>query len=191
MTGPDPMQYGWWLASRASGVVALALVTASVAIGLTMAGKVLRRPGVGRKLKALHEQTALAGLVAIAIHGITLLGDRWLHPGVSGILVPFHMGYRPVFTGLGILAGYLAAALGLTFYVRRRIGPRLWRKAHRATIVVYVLGLVHVLGAGTDAGAAWLRGFMLVTGVPIALLFVRRLLPRRRRRPAVAQEARS
>ncbi len=191
MTGPDPMQYGWWLASRASGVVALVLVTASVAIGLTMAGKVLRRPGVGRKLKALHEQTALAGLVAIAIHGITLLGDRWLHPGVSGILVPFHMGYRPVFTGLGILAGYLAAALGLTFYVRRRIGPRLWRKAHRATIVVYVLGLVHVLGAGTDAGAAWLRGFMLVTGVPIALLFVRRLLPRRRRRPAVAQEARS
>lgn len=191
MTGPDPMQYGWWLASRASGVVALVLVTASVAIGLTMAGKVLRRPGVGRKLKALHEQTALAGLVAIAIHGITLLGDRWLHPGVSGILVPFHMGYRPVFTGLGILAGYLAAALGLTFYVRRRIGPRLWRKAHRATIVVYVLGLMHVLGAGTDAGAAWLRGFMLVTGVPIALLFVRRLLPRRRRRPAVAQEARS
>lgn len=191
MTGPDPMQYGWWLASRASGVVALVLVTASVAIGLTMAGKVLRRPGVGRKLKALHEQTALAGLVAIAIHGITLLGDRWLHPGVSGILVPFHMGYRPVFTALGILAGYLAAALGLTFYVRRRIGPRLWRKAHRATIVVYVLGLVHVLGAGTDAGAAWLRGFMLVTGVPIALLFMRRLLPRRRHRPAVAQEARS
>lgn len=191
MTGPDPAQYGWWLASRASGVVALALVTASVAIGLTMAGKVLRRPGVGRKLKTLHEQTALAGLVAIAIHGITLLGDRWLHPGVSGILVPFHMSYRPVFTGLGILAGYLAAALGLTFYVRRRIGPRLWRKAHRATVVVYVLGLVHVLGAGTDAGAAWLRGFMLVTGVPIALLFVRRLLPRRRRKPAVAQEARS
>ena len=88
-----------------------------------MAGKVLRRPGVGRKLKALHEQTALAGLVAIAIHGITLLGDRWLHPGVSGILVPFHMGYRPVFTGLGILAGYLAAALGLTFYVREAHRP--------------------------------------------------------------------
>ena len=104
-----------------------------MAIGLTMAGKVLRRPGIGRKLKALHEHTALAGLVAIAIHGITLLGDRWLHPGVTGILVPFSMGYRPVFTGLGILAGYLAAALGLTFYARRRIGPRLWRKAHRAT----------------------------------------------------------
>jgi methionine sulfoxide reductase heme-binding subunit len=189
MTGPDPAQYGWWLASRASGVVALALITASVAIGLTMAGKVMRRPGIGRKLKALHEHTALAGLVAIVIHGITLLGDRWLRPGVTGILVPFQMGYRPVFTGLGILAGYLAAALGLSFYARRRLGARLWRMAHRATVVVYLLALVHVLGAGTDAGSTWLRAFILATGIPVALLFLRRLLPRRRR-PVVAPEAR-
>jgi methionine sulfoxide reductase heme-binding subunit len=189
MTGPDPAQYGWWLASRASGVVALALVTASVAIGLTMAGRVLRRPGMGRRLKALHEHTALAGLVAIAVHGITLLGDRWLHPGVRGVLIPFAMGYRPAFTGLGIVAGYLAAALGLSFYARRRLGPRLWRRAHRATVIVYVLALVHTIGAGTDAASGWLRAFMVVTAVPIALLFLRRMLPRRRR--VVAQEART
>ncbi len=188
---PDPSRYGWWLASRASGVVALGLITTSVAIGLTMAGKVMRKPGMARKLTAIHEHTALAGLIAIAVHGITLLGDRWMHPGVTGILVPFQMSYRPVFTGLGILGGYLAMLLGLTFYARRRIGPRLWRKAHRATVVVYVLALVHVLGAGTDAGTPWLRGFMLATGLPIALLFVRRLVPRRRRRAAVPQEART
>ena len=104
--------------------------------------------------------------------------------------MPFSMGYRPLFTGLGIVGGYLAALLGLTFYLRRRIGPRLWRKAHRATVVVYLLAVVHVLGAGTDAGSAWLRGFMLVTGVPIAALFVWRMLPRRRPRRAVPQEAR-
>jgi succinate dehydrogenase hydrophobic anchor subunit len=28
MIAPDPLQYGWWLAGRASGVVALALVIA-------------------------------------------------------------------------------------------------------------------------------------------------------------------
>ena len=38
-------EYGWWLASRASGLVALVLVTISVAIGLTMASKLARRPG--------------------------------------------------------------------------------------------------------------------------------------------------
>lgn len=168
--------HGWWLASRASGLVALALVTISVGLGLAMAGKVMRRPGLSRKLRAIHEQTALAGLVAIAVHGITLLGDPWLHPGVSGIAVPFAMSFRPLATGLGIVGGYLAALLGLSFYLRRRIGARLWRKAHRATVVVYMLGLAHAFTAGTDASTVWFRWWVLMTAPLIGGLFVYRLL---------------
>lgn len=195
MTGPDPANYVWWLAGRASGVVALLLVTASVALGLTMASKVVRRRGVAPILVRVHEQTALAGLVAIAVHGVTLFADPWLRPGVSGVLVPFTMGYRPLFTGLGIVAGYLAALLGLSFYARRRIGARLWRKLHRATVLVWALGVVHALGAGSDAASPWLRGFMLATGGPIVALFGIRMLRRPRRdraiAPARAQEARA
>ena len=79
--------------------------------------------------------------MAIAVHGITLLGDRWLDPGPVGIAVPFVMDHEPVCTGLGIIGGYLAAILGLTFYVRRRIGTRRWRNLHRLTPLVYVLGV--------------------------------------------------
>jgi sulfoxide reductase heme-binding subunit YedZ len=183
MRGPDPLLYLWWLGARASGVVALGLVTASVGIGLTMAGGLLRKPGLKRKLLAVHEHTALAALVAIVLHGTMLLGDRWLHPGAKDLLVPFAMSYRPLFTGLGILGGYLAALLGLTFYLRRHIGARLWRKAHRFTVVVYGLAVVHALGAGTDAGSPWLRYSILATAVPIAGLFVARVLPKRRRAP--------
>jgi sulfoxide reductase heme-binding subunit YedZ len=167
--------HGWWLASRASGLVALVLVTISVGLGLTMAGKAMRRPGLSRKLLALHEQTALAGLVAIAVHGITLLGDPWLHPGVAGVTVPLAIGYRPLATALGIVAAYTAALLGLSYYLRKRIGPRLWRKAHRATIVVYLLGLGHAFSAGSDASTPMFRWFALATGIPIGLLFVYRL----------------
>ena len=171
----DPIPHIWWLMSRSAGVVALVLVTISVGLGLTMTAKLLRRRGLGPKLLAIHEQTALAGLLAIAVHGVTLLGDPWLHPGVAGISVPFVMGYRTFFTGLGIIGGWVAALLGLTYYVRRRIGPALWRKAHRATVVVYVLGLVHTIGAGTDASTPWLRWFMALTAIPMAALFVRRV----------------
>lgn len=174
--------HGWWLASRASGLLALVLVTISVGLGLAMAGKVMRRPGLSRKLLAIHEHTALAGLVAIAVHGITLLGDRWLNPGIGGIAVPFAIGYRPLWTGLGIIGGYLAALLGLSFYARRRIGARLWRKAHRATVIVYVLGLVHAIGAGTDASTVWFRWWALVTAPVIGGLFVYRILAGRARR---------
>lgn len=215
MSSSGTADHAWWLASRASGVVALALVTVSVGLGLALSGLVFRNGGSNRtpadrrepsgsatgrartalhdmrrfaqvrSLVAVHEQTALAGLVAIAVHGITLMGDRWLHPGVAGVAVPFASAYRPGWTGLGVVAGYLAALLGLSFYVRKHIGARLWRRAHRLTIVVYVLAVIHTLGAGTDAGSAWLRWSILVTSVPILGLFLARVRPRHRR-PAPA-----
>lgn len=168
-------QHGWWLASRASGVVALALVTISVGIGLAMAGRFARKPGANKTLVAIHEQTALAGLVAIAVHGLTLLGDPWLNPGLAGIAVPFTMAYKSAFTGLGIIGGWLAALFGLSFYVRRRIGPAFWRKAHRGTIIVYVLGVIHTLGAGTDASSPWLYWPIALTAPLIAAMFVARV----------------
>lgn len=176
--------HGWWLASRASGLVALVLVTTSVFIGLAMAGKVMRRPGLAKKLLAVHEQTALAGLVAISVHAISLLGDPWLHPGVTGVVVPFALGFKAFYTGLGVIGAYLAALLGLSYYFRKRVGARLWRKAHRATVVVYLLGLVHALGAGSDAGAAWFRWWVILTTPVIGGLFAYRIVASRTRKQA-------
>jgi sulfoxide reductase heme-binding subunit YedZ len=166
--------HGWWLASRASGLVALVLITAAVIVGLVQAGR-LAEPRLRRRLSSLHEQLTVTGIVAIAVHGITLLGDPWLNPGVGGISVPFTMAYRPLWTGLGIVAGYAGAILGLSFYIRRRIGPRLWRRAHQLTVVVYALAAAHTLGAGTDATTPWLRWFIAITAATISVLFIARV----------------
>ncbi|HEX6023474.1 MAG TPA: ferric reductase-like transmembrane domain-containing protein [Solirubrobacter sp.] len=178
---PDIHEHAWWLLSRSAGVVALVLVAASVLIGLTLAAGLGGPPARRRALVAFHEHTALASMVAVAVHGVTLLPDDFLKPGVAGIAVPFAIDYRPAYVGLGIIGGYLAAALGLSYYARRRIGGKRWRNLHRATPVVYVLGLIHTLGAGTDAGSSWLRAFMLATAVPAAALLVARL---RKKKPA-------
>jgi sulfoxide reductase heme-binding subunit YedZ len=174
---PDPFEYGWWLASRSAGIVAMVLLSVSVILGLLMANGLPARPGVKRTQLNIHETTALAGLIAIAVHGLTLLGDSYLHPSVVDIAVPFTISYRPGFTGVGIIAGWLAAFLGLTFYTRKLIGNKRWRAIHRATIIVWVLGVIHTLGGGTDAGTVWLQVILLVTGIPIVFLFIRRLIP--------------
>jgi sulfoxide reductase heme-binding subunit YedZ len=176
----DPTRYIWWLLSRSAGIVALVLISVSVLLGLTMATKILSRPGLTRKLVRLHEHVALVALAAIVVHGATLLGDHWLKAGVRGLIVPFRMGYRPLYTGLGMIGGYLAALLGLSFYLRRRIGTKLWRKLHRATVVVWALGIAHTIGAGSDAQTAWLRLIMLALGAPIVFLFLVRILHRTR-----------
>ena len=94
---------------------------------------------------------------------------------MKGIVVPFAIGYRPLWTGLGIVGGYLAAILALSFYVRKRIGVRLWRRMHRFTVVVYVLALVHSLGSGTDASIPLVRDAMLASALPVLFLFALRV----------------
>lgn len=190
MATKDPTPYLWWLVGRASGIVALALVTVAVLLGLTMSTKLLRRPGLGRTLVRLHEHVALVGLGAIGVHGLALLADPWLRPGLSGVTVPFTMAYRPLFTGLGIVAGYLAALLGLSFYARRRIGVKLWRRLHRATVLVWALGVAHTLGAGSDAATQWLRAFTLAPAIPIVYLTVLRTLQGRTKRARAAAVSR-
>ena len=174
MTEPDPANYPWWLASRSAGIVAFVLIASAVILGLVLASRFTWPPGMKRKVLKVHQQIALAGLVAIGAHGVLLLGDSFLNPGVTGITIPFTLSYRPVWTGLGILAGYLALLLGPTFYVRRRIGARRWRRIHQATVVVYILAVVHALGSGTDGASLWFTFMVACTAVPILALLILR-----------------
>ncbi|HEU4599941.1 MAG TPA: hypothetical protein VFS26_09345, partial [Solirubrobacterales bacterium] len=120
---------GWWIVSRSSALVAFVLVTVSVFLGLTMAGKPVRKPGFTKAVRTVHEQTALAALVAIGVHVVAVFADPWLKPGVAGVAVPFVLGLDRFWNGLGVIAAYLAFLLGLSFYLRRQIGARLWRQA--------------------------------------------------------------
>ena len=67
--------------------------------------------------------------------------------------------------------------LGLSYYVRGRIGPARWRKLHRFTALAWVLGVGHALMMGTDAGAAWFLVAAALVVIPAGALLVRRLMP--------------
>jgi len=170
VSSTDPGQHLFWLSSRAFGVVAMVLVSLSVGVGLALAGRVSKRPGMARRLKQLHESLALAGLLAIALHGLLLLGDSYLRPGLAGIAIPFALGHRMVWTGLGVIAGWMSAVIVGSFYVRRWIGVKVWRWLHRWTLAVYGLGIVHTLGSGTDATSAWLIALLALTAAPVAVV---------------------
>ena len=173
----DPGQHLFWLASRSLGVVALLLLAASVTMGLFLSGRISRRPGGPGQLKHLHEALALTAMGAIAGHGLLLLGDGYLRPGLSDITVPFVMADQPVWTGIGIVGGWLAAVVTFSFYVRKWIGNRAWRRLHRLTLGVYVLALAHTLGSGTDARSPWLMVLVAAITAPIVFGMTYRALP--------------
>ena len=170
----DPAEHLFWIASRAAGITALLLATASVALGLLMGARMVR----GRRAadaRSLHEVLALGTVGALLVHGFALLGDGWLQASFWDVVIPFAMGHQRFWTGLGVLAGWSFVLLGLSFYARHRIGMARWRLLHRFTALAWVLGVAHSLGEGTDAGQVWFLAMTAVVAVPAALLLVGRL----------------
>jgi sulfoxide reductase heme-binding subunit YedZ len=166
----------FWITSRAAGGAALLLASASVALGLMMSSK--RKSPNKRDLRVLHEALSLTTLAMVALHGLTLLGDAFLDPGLTGIAVPFASTYRPFWTGLGIIAGYGLGALGLSYYLRDRIGAARWRRVHRLTAVFWLLAIAHTIGAGSDASQVWFLALSGALVIPAALLLALRWVGR-------------
>ena len=154
--------------SRGAGTTALILSSVAVCFGLAMAGKLI--PGNTADRRSYHEMLSLSVMVAIAVHGLTLLGDSFLHPSLLDVTVPFVSGYQRLATTLGILAGWALICLGLSFYARDRIGRSRWKLIHRFTLLAWLGGLVHTLVEGTDAGQLWFIALVAVTSAPVFIL---------------------
>jgi sulfoxide reductase heme-binding subunit YedZ len=169
----------FWITSRAAGIAALVLSSLSICIGLLMGGAIGKGAIVKRhrlELRVTHEALTLATLGALLVHGLSLIGDSYLHPSLADIAIPFVSGYMTLWTSMGIVAFWMLAILGLSYYARGRIGVQRWRMLHRFTALAWVLGLVHSLGEGTDAGQAWFLAMIGVVVVPALVLLVVRHL---------------
>ena len=178
----------FWITSRAAGIVALILASVSVAVGLSIGGRLIR--GRGPDLRVIHEALSLAALGALAVHVLALLGDTYFHASVADLTIPFVRNYRGAFMAVGIIAGWGMLLLGLSYYARERIGVSRWKVLHRFTALAWILGVVHSIGIGSDAGRAWFLAMTaLAVGPPLVLLLARIARGGGRRRAAVETAA--
>ena len=162
----------FWVTSRAAGVAALLLASATVGIGLALGGRLTKARA--QDLRPLHEALSLAALAALAVHVFSLLGDSFLHPSLADITIPFVSGYQRLWMTTGIAAAWLLAILGLSFYARTRIGVQRWRALHRYTALAWILSIGHALGAGTDAGRVWFLAAVGMVVLPTLALLLQR-----------------
>jgi methionine sulfoxide reductase heme-binding subunit len=183
----NPTPHLFWITSRAAGFAALILASLAVAIGLLMSTKLLK--GKTTELRAAHDTLALSSIVAIVVHGVSLLGDQYLHPSVLDIAIPFVSGYKTFWTSLGIVSGWGLILLGLSYYARRRIGAVRWRKLHRFTALLWIAGLAHALGEGTDAGQLWFLAMLALVAIPALVLLAIRLIRAGASSPAAGRVA--
>jgi sulfoxide reductase heme-binding subunit YedZ len=160
----------FWITSRAAGIAALLLASATVGVGLALGGRLAK--GRAQDLRPLHEALSLAALGALAVHVVSLLGDGFMHPSLVDVTIPFASGYQRLWTTTGIVAGWLLVLLGLSFYARTRIGVQRWRALHRYTALAWVLSVAHALGEGTDAGRVWFLASVGLVVLPTLALLI-------------------
>ena len=137
-------------ASRATGVVAMVLLTAVVVLGI-LASRRGRVPGVPRFTALnLHQFLSLTAVVFLAAHILTAVAIPFAHVKVVAAVVPFVSSYQPVWLGLGAVSLDLTVALVVTSLLRRQIGRRAWRAVHWLAYVCWPTALAHSIGTSRD-----------------------------------------
>lgn len=176
----------FWLLTRASGMTAYLLLTFAMLAGLTVKSRALGRSVRPASVVDVHRFLSLLALGFLAVHGVTLVFDRAVSIPVEALFVPWASPYRPLWTGLGVVGGEIAAIVVASFSVRRLTGAKAWRLVHWTTYAAFVLATAHGLFAGTDTGHTWALGVYLgaVSAVTGATAWRALVTPGRPARPA-------
>lgn len=139
-----------WYAARASGLIAWAVVTASVVWGLTLSTRLIRRKGVPAWLLDLHKFLGTLSVVFVGVHLLALWADNYVYYGPRELLVPMASEYRPGAVAWGIAATYLLVAIQLTSWAMRKLPRKLWHGVHLTTFPMLFAATVHGFAAGAD-----------------------------------------
>jgi methionine sulfoxide reductase heme-binding subunit len=178
-----------WYASRATGVVALLLLTAVMVLGM-MVNRQGRLPGLPRfGATSLHRSVSLMAVAFIALHVITAIADPFVTIGIAAVVVPFVSPYEPLWLGLGAVSLDLMAAVIITSLLRDRIGRRTWRVVHWLAYLSWPVALTHSIGSSTDMQRGGLLALAIGCGAVVAAAICVRVYGARRDTPPAGRAA--
>jgi DMSO/TMAO reductase YedYZ heme-binding membrane subunit len=156
-----------WYVARSSGIVAWALILATIVWGLLLATKVLgRRPGPAWLL-SLHRYLGALAVVFVGVHVGAILLDSYTSFGLTDALVPFTGTWHPLAVAWGIVGMYLLAAIEITSLLRRHLSNRAWHAVHLLSYFLFATTTVHMLTAGTDAKALVASTAAVLLGIAV------------------------
>jgi len=156
-----------WYASRATGLVALVLLSATTVLGVLTAGRGATRRWPGFARQDLHRRVSMLSLAFLAGHILTSVLDTYVHIGWAAIVVPFASSYKRLAVAVGTISVDLLLAVAVTSLLRHRIPARLWRAVHWLAYVCWPVALVHAFAMGPDLRTSW--AFELALGCTAAV----------------------
>jgi predicted ferric reductase len=163
------MPVNLWYVARATGMVSLLLLTATVVLGVLGPMRVGSAAWPRFALAGLHRNISLLTLAFLGVHAASVAYDSYVPIRWLDLVVPFGSAFQPLWVGLGAVAFDLLLALVVTSLLRARISPRVWRALHWLAYACWPVALAHGLGAGTDAAAGWPLGVGLACAAAVVV----------------------
>jgi predicted ferric reductase len=157
-----------WYLTRATGVVALVLLTIGMALGLLIAVRFEGRQWPRFITIGLHRNLSLLALAFTVAHVLTTITDNFVPIDLQDAFVPFISPYRPLWLGLGAIAFDLLIALTVTSLLRARLGHRSWRLVHWTAYLCWPVAVLHGLGTGSDTRTRWVLVVTLLCVAAVA-----------------------
>jgi len=167
---PRPQGTGAWMFSRATGLLAYVALSIDVIVGLLVSTRSADRLVPRGQLVDLHGWLSPLTLALAFAHGGILLADRYVRYDIIDVVVPFASSRWPLAVGVGVVAGYLALVVHLSFGLRRRIGTIVWRRLHYLSFVAFVLVTLHAVAVGTDRANPWFASVYVLLLLAVASL---------------------
>ena len=140
-----------WYATRASGIVALILLTLTMILGLVTTSRVRARHWPGFAQQEIHRRISIVAVVFLGLHVLTSILDTYVHIGWLAVVVPFTSPYSPFWVGLGAIALDLMVAVFVSSLLRAHLQPGTWRGIHWLAYGSWPIALAHTFGLGTDS----------------------------------------
>ena len=149
-----------WYTTRATGLLAMLLLTATVVLGL-MTSRRVSAPGWPRFVQQdLHKRISILAVCFLGIHVLTSVVDTYVHIGWIAVVVPFTSPYERFFVGLGAISLDLLLAVFVSSIARSHIGARTWRALHWLAYLSWPVAIAHGIGSGTDMRLTWVDGLV-------------------------------
>jgi sulfoxide reductase heme-binding subunit YedZ len=162
-----------WYATRASGLVAMILLTLTMVLGLTTATRARARNWPGFAQQELHRRLSMIAVVFVGLHVVTSVLDTYVSISWAAIVIPFTSSYARLWVGVGAISLDLMIAVFVSSLLRARMRPGAWRAVHWLAYLSWPVALAHAFGMGTDAGEGWViaLGAVCVAAVALALVW--------------------
>lgn len=175
-----------WYTTRATGLVALVLLTAGMCAGLLTSVR-FERPDWPRFVTlGLHRNLSLLALAFTVLHVLTTVLDSFVSIPLPDAFIPFIGSYRPFWLGLGAISFDLMLALIITSLLRSRMNVRTWRLIHWSAYACWPVAVLHGLGTGTDTPVWWVLALTVACILPVGVLTLWRLALSWQQRPVWA-----